>query len=179
MTAISMHAASVPLFRQLLWSLDAVLQRGAAFEKAEGREPSSLLQARLAPDMLPLVRQVQIACDAAKAAAARLGGVENPRYPDDEASFADLHGRIAKTLAFLDSVAASAFDGSETRVVTVPLGREQSLTMEGLRYLMHWAIPNFTFHVTTAYAILRQQGVQIGKRDFLGPMDAPAQASAA
>ncbi len=169
MTAISMHATLVPLVRQLLGSLDDVLRKGEAFAEARRFDPAVLLGARLAPDMQPLTRQVQIACDTAKAAAARLGGVENPRYADDETSFPQLHERIAKTLAFVEGVPASAIDGSEERDITVPA--RETLHFKGSAYLVHWVIPNVTFHVTTAYAILRHNGVEIGKRDFLGRFD--------
>ena len=131
-----------------------------------------LLQSRLSPDMLPLTRQVQIATDAAKACVARLGGVDNPRMADDETSFEQLHDRIARTLAFFDTVPAAQIDGSEERAITVPLGPERTLTFSGQNYLLHWAIPNFCFHVTTAYAILRHEGVELGKRDFLGDVHA-------
>jgi hypothetical protein len=164
---VSMHAASVPLFRQLLGSLDEVLKKGEAFAEEKKIDPAVLLQARLAPDMLPLIRQVQIASDAAKGAVARLAGQEPPSFPDEETSFAQLHERMAKTLALLEGMDAARFEGSEDREITVKL-RDRTLTMPGLIFLMQWAIPNFTFHCTTAYDILRHNGVEIGKRDFLG-----------
>ncbi len=164
---VSMHAASVPVFKQLLGSLDEVLKKGEAFAEAKKVDPAVLLQSRLAPDMLPLIRQVQIASDAAKAAVTRLSGEEPPSFPDDETTFAQLHERVAKTLAVVEGADASRMDGSENRQISIKL-RDRTLTMPGLTYLMQWAIPNFTFHCTTAYDILRHNGVDIGKRDFLG-----------
>ena len=164
---ISMYSASVPVFKHMLGSLADVLAKGAAHAEARKIDPSVLLTERLAPDMFALTRQVQIASDTAKGAAARLAGVEMPKYEDNEATFAELAARIAKTVAFLDSIPASAIDGSEDRDVTITL-RSGDLHFKGERYLLHWALPNFFFHVTTAYNLLRHDGVEIGKRDFLG-----------
>ena len=164
---ISMHAASVPVFKQMLGGLAGVLTKAAAHAEARKIDPSVLLTDRLAPDMFALTRQVQIASDAAKGAVARLAGIEAPKFEDTEASFDELQARIAKTIAFLDSVPASAIDGSEEREVTVTL-RSGELKFAGQRFLLGWALPNFFFHVTTAYDILRHDGVEIGKRDYLG-----------
>ena len=164
---ISMYAASVPVFKQMLGSLAAVLAKGAAHAEARKIDPSALLTERLAPDMFALTRQVQIASDTAKGAAARLAGVEMPKYEDNEQTFAELAARIEKTIAFLDTIPASAIDGSEERDIVLTM-RSGDLHFKGERYLLHWALPNFYFHVTTAYALLRHDGVEIGKRDFLG-----------
>jgi hypothetical protein len=164
---MSMYAASVPLFRQMLGALAAVLDKGAAFAAERAIDPATLLDARLAPDMFPLVRQVQIASDMAKGGAARLAGVEVPKYPDEERSFPELGERIARTLGFIDTVPAERIDGSEEREIVVPL-RDRELRFSGERFLRGFVIPNFMFHCTTAYAILRHNGVPLGKRDFLG-----------
>ena len=138
-------------------------------EQAAARkiQPEVLLQARLAPDMLPFSRQIQLACDFAKNAAARLAGGDNPRHPDEEKSFDELKGRIAKVLAFVESVDAAAFEAGVDRDVTFPRGQNATMTMRGEAYLTRFAVPNFYFHATTAYAILRKNGIQIGKQDFL------------
>lgn len=164
---ISMHGASVPLFTQLLNALSGVLDKGAAFAEARKVDPAVLLGSRLAPDMLTLTRQVQIASDTSKACVARLAGVETPKYEDTEASFDELKARIAKTVAFFDTVTPAQIDGSEEREITIKLPSRE-LTFTGQGYLVNWAIPNFTFHCATAYDILRNNGVEIGKRDFLG-----------
>ena len=164
---ISMHAMSVEVFTRTLGNLSAVLEKGVAYAKERKFEPAVLLASRLAPDMLPLTRQVQIACDIAKNAVARLAGQEPPRFPDTESSFEELHARIARTVDYLKSVPSGAFDGAETRDIKFTAG-ERTLEFKGLEFLQHWAIPNVFFHVTTAYAILRHNGVELGKRDFLG-----------
>jgi hypothetical protein len=164
---ISMYSASVPMIRTLLTALSAVLDKGAAFAEAKKIEPSVLITDRLAPDMLPLSKQVQIATDMARDPAARLSGQEMPSYADDEATFDELKARIAKTLAFIDTVPASAIEGSETRTVTLKM-RAGDVSFEGERYLVGFVIPNVVFHCATAYNILRHNGVDIGKRDFLG-----------
>ena len=164
---ISMHAMSVDVFTRALGNLSAVLEKGVAHAKERKFEPAVLLAARLAPDMLPLTRQVQIASDVSKNSVARLAGQDPPRFPDTETSFEELHARIARTIDYLKSVPASALEGAETRDIKFPSG-ERTLEFKGLDYLEHWAIPNVFFHVTTAYAILRHNGVELGKRDFLG-----------
>ncbi len=164
---ISMYQASVPVFLKTLANLAEILDKGAAFAAARKIDPAVLLGYRLAPDMLNLTRQVQIASDHAKRCAARLAGVEPPVFEDNEASFADLKARIAKTVAYIDTLAPAQIDGSETLAIIFKAGGiEQSLT--GQTYLLHNALPNFFFHTTTAYAILRHCGVDIGKKDFLG-----------
>ena len=164
---ISMHAMSVDLFTHTLGNLAALLEKGVASARQRKFEPAVLLGSRLAPDMFPLTRQVQLACDIAKNSVARLTAQEPPRFPDTEASFEELHARIARTVDYLKSVPASAFEGAETREIKVPSG-ERTLEFKGLNFLQTWAIPNVFFHVTTAYAILRHNGVEVGKRDFLG-----------
>jgi hypothetical protein len=155
------------VFLKTLTNLSAILDKGAAFAEAKKVDPSVLLGYRLAPDMLSLTRQVQIASDHAKRATARLAGVEAPVYEDTEASFAELKARIDKTIAFIKTVKPAQIDGSEAREITLKLGGN-TRTLSGQTYLLHNALPNFFFHVTTAYAILRHCGVEIGKSDFLG-----------
>jgi hypothetical protein len=164
---ISMYQASVPYFLQLLTNLKAILQKGAAHAAAKKFDPAVLFSARLAPDMLPLVRQVQIATDNAKGPAARLAGIDPPKFEDTEATYEQLVERIDRTLAFLKTVKPEQVDGSEGREIVLKFPN-QTFTFKGLQYLVHFAIPNFTFHVTTAYNILRHNGVEIGKQDFLG-----------
>jgi len=164
---VSMHALSADLFDNILKNLDWILGRGEAHATQKKFDPAVLLGARLAPDMLPLTRQVQIACDIAKNSIARLAGQEPPRFEDNETTFEQLHARIARTRDFLHSVPAAALEGSETRDIKVPAG-ERTLEFKGLDFLERWAIPNVFFHVTTAYNILRHNGVELGKRDFIG-----------
>ena len=164
---ISMHAMSVNVFTHVLGNLSAFLEKGQAHATQRKFEPAVLLASRLAPDMFPLTRQVQLACDLAKNSVARLTGEEPPRFPDTEASFEELHARIARTIDYLKGVPASALEGTETRDLKVP-ARERTLEFKGLEFLEQWAIPNVFFHVTMAYAILRHNGVELGKRDFLG-----------
>jgi uncharacterized protein len=164
---ISMHAMSVDVFTHTLGNLSALLEKGVAHARQRKFEPAVLLNARLAPDMLPLTRPVQIACDVAKAAVARLAAQEPPRFADTESSFEELHARIARTLDYLKSVPAGALDDSESRDIKFTAG-ERTLEFKGLEFLQRWALPNVFFHVTTAYAILRHNGVELGKRDFLG-----------
>jgi hypothetical protein len=164
---ISMHAMSVDVFTRALGNLSECLEKGVAHAKHREFEPAVLLASRLAPDMFPLTRQVQLACDIAKSAIARLAGQEPPRFPDTETSFEELHARIARTVDYLKSIPAGALEGAETRDIQVPT-RQRTLEFKGLDYLQHWAIPNVLFHVTMAYAILRHNGVPLGKRDFLG-----------
>ena len=164
--AISMYRASVPVFLQFLPAMSACLDKAAAYTAAKKIEPSALLQARLYPDMFPLVRQVQIAADFAKGPVARLAGVEPPKYEDKETSFDELKARIAKTLAFVNEFKPSQIDGSEERDITLQLGG-QTRSFKGEAYLMGFALPNFFFHTTTAYAILRHNGVELGKGDFM------------
>ena len=164
---ISMYQASVPYFLQLLGSLKKLLARGAAHAEQRNFDPMVLFNARLAPDMLPLVKQVQIASDNAKGCVARLAGIDPPKFDDTEATYAQLTERIDKTVAFLKTVKAEQVDGSEGRDIVLKFPNN-TFEFKGLGYLTGFAIPNFTFHVVTAYNILRHNGVEIGKRDFLG-----------
>ena len=165
--AISMYSVSVPMFKTLLGGLSAVLDKGAAFASAKNVDPSVLANDRLAPDMFPLWRQIQIACDMARGGALRLAGREVPSLPDVEANFDSMKARIAETLAVIDSIAAGEIDGSEERTVVLKM-RAGDVEFTGQRYLIGFVIPTLTFHCTTAYTILRHNGVEIGKRDFLG-----------
>ncbi len=165
---ISLHDVTVPVFNQMLTNLSAMLDKAAATAAARNVKPSVYLDDRLYPDMLPMVRQVQIACDFAKNTVARATGMEAPKHPDDEADFEALKARIARTLEYVNGVPAAAFDGAETRDVTVPAGRDLTLTLKGKDFVLHFAMPNFFFHTTTAYALLRHRGVELGKRDFIG-----------
>ncbi len=164
---LSMYQASLPVLAHQLRNLAAILDKGLAHANARGIAPEVLLNMRLAPDMFALTRQVQIATDVAKGCAARLAGQAPPSYADDEDSFEALQARIAKTLAFIGEFAAPQIDGSEQRAITLKLG-EHTANFNGQDYLLSFVLPNFFFHVTTAYAILRHAGVDIGKRDFLG-----------
>ena len=164
---ISMHAMSVDVFTHTLSSLSSFLEKAARSAEQRKFDPGILLAARLAPDMLPLTRQVQLASDFAKGAVARLAGQEPPRFEDNETSIEQLHARIARTIDFLKSVPASALEGAETRDIKLPAGA-RTLEFKGLDFLQRWAIPNVFFHVTTAYNILRHNGVDLGKRDFIG-----------
>ncbi len=165
--AMSMYTASVPLFQHMLRNLSHILDKGEASAQARNFEPSVLASFRLAPDMLPFTRQILIACDAAKNGVARISGVEAPKFEDNEASFPELKARIQKTLDYLDKVPASALDGTEDKEITFPIGRETTRTMKAQAYLTTWVLPNFFFHVTTAYAMLRHNGVDLGKADYL------------
>jgi uncharacterized protein len=165
---ITVQALSVDVFANSLGNLSTVLEKGLAHATARKFDPSVLVSSRLAPDMLPLSRQVQIACDNAKNGTARLAGLEPPRFEDNEKTIEELRARIARTIDYLKGVPANAFEGAEEREFKVPVGPEKFLDFKGLDYLQRWAIPNVFFHITTAYAILRHNGVDIGKRDFLG-----------
>lgn len=167
---ISMHSASVPAFSHMLRNLDHLLDKALADAEKRGYDPQVLVQYRLAPDMLPFSRQVLIACDAAKLCVARLSGVEAPKFDDTESTLPELKARIRKTLDYLASVAPAQLDGTEAKEITFPVGRDKTRTMKGEAYLKHWATPNVYFHVNMAYAILRHNGVPLGKADYLlGP----------
>ncbi len=166
--SISLYAASVPVFKQLLTALGDVLKKAEDHAAARNIEPSVLLQSRLYPDMFPLVRQVQIAVDFAKGVSARLAGVEVPSYPDAEQSFADLQALLAKVLGFIGSLEAAQIDGQEEREIVLRPGTPKEKKLSGQAYLLHYGLPQFFFHVTTAYDILRHNGVEVGKRDFMG-----------
>ena len=162
-----MYQASVPAFLNMLKNLSAILDKAEAFAARHKIEPEILLNWRLAPDMFALTRQVQIAADFAKGTTARLAGREVPKYADEEKSFAELKARIAKTVKFVEGFAPKDIDGSEARDISLTVGG-QDLRFKGKPYLVHFALPNFYFHATTAYDILRACGLDIGKRDFLG-----------
>ncbi len=167
--SLSIYQAAVPVFLKTLGNLSAILDKAAAFAAAKKVDPTVLLNYRLAPDMFNLTSQVQNAADHAKRACARLAGVEAPPYPDNEASIADLKARIDKTVAFIHTLQPAQFDGAESRELKLKVGgTERAFT--GQAYLMHNAFPNFFFHTTAAYAILRHCGVDLGKRDFIGQL---------
>ena len=165
---LSMYQASIPVFKQLLGGLSAVLAKAEAHASAKKIDPNALLQARLYPDMFPLLRQVQVACDFAKSVSARLAGVEVPSFEDQEASFADLQSRIAKTLAFINSLTAAQMAGSETRQIVTQAGTPKEKIFTGDSYLLNYGLPHFFFHTNTAYAVLRHNGVEVGKKDYIG-----------
>jgi hypothetical protein len=165
--SISMYQASIPTLVHMLRNLDGILAKAGAHAEAKRIDPSVLVSSRLYPDMFPLARQVQIATDMAKGCGARLAGQEPPRYEDTEATLSELSGRIHKTIAYLESLKAEAIEGSEARVITLKL-RDASVTFQGTSYLLNFVLPNFYFHVTAAYAILRHNGVELGKQDYLG-----------
>jgi len=164
---ISMYQASAPRLANALKNLAAILDKAAAHAEAKKIDPAVLLASRLYPDMLPLLRQVQISSDNAKGAVARLAGVEVPKYEDTEETIADLQQRLAKTIDFVSSFKPAQIDGSEDKDITLKLGPRE-VTWKGMQYLLGFALPNFYFHVVTAYDILRHNGVEIGKRDFIG-----------
>ena len=165
--ALTMYSASVPVFQHILANLVHILDKAEAHAAARKYDPAALTGYRLAPDMLPFTRQILIACDAAKNGVARISGLEAPRFDDTESTFAELKARIGKTLDWLATVPASAVDGTEEKEVTFPVGRDASRTMKAQAYLTTWVLPNVFFHVTTAYAILRHNGVELGKSDYL------------
>ena len=165
--AMSMYTASVPVFQHMLRNLIHILDKGEANAQARKIDPAVLAAARLAPDMLPFTRQILIACDGAKNGVARISGVEAPKFEDNEASFPELKDRVQKTLDFLAAVPAAMMDGTEDKDITFPVGRDSTRTMKAQAYLGTWVLPNFFFHVTTAYDILRHNGVDLGKTDYL------------
>lgn len=164
----SMSQASLPVFEINLTALSGVLDKAAAHATAKKADLSVLLGWRLAPDMFTLTKQVQVACDQAKNGAARLAGVEPPKFEDNETSLDQLKDRIARTLAFVKGLDAKAIDASAEREITFPLGGQNKGQMKGADYLNHFVLPNFYFHCTAAYAVARNFGADIGKRDFLG-----------
>lgn len=167
MTTLSMYEFLVPTANRMLGNLSVLLDKAAAHAEAKKFDPANLMAARLAPDMHPFTRQVQIACDTAKGAAARLAGTEAPSHPDVETTIPELKARIAKTLEFVNSIDPAAFVGSEDRQITLK-SPTRELQFSGIDYLRGFVLPNFYFHITTAYALLRHNGVEIGKFDFLG-----------
>lgn len=164
---LSMYSSSIPVLTRNLNNLSALLQKGADHAAAKNFDPSVLVNARLAPDMFPLSRQIQIACDVSKGCAARLGGLEAPVYEDNEASIEELQTRIGNTLSFLDAVTMDQIDGTEEKEIVLQAG-DKEFKFTGLTYLQLFVMPNVMFHTTTAYNILRHNGVEIGKMDFLG-----------
>jgi uncharacterized protein len=165
--SITVYQASIPIFTQFLTSLSTTLGKAAAHAAAKKIDPSAFCQARLFPDMFPLARQVQLTADFAKNAASRLAGQDPPRFTDDEKTFEELQARIARTLAHLKSVPQAAIEAGDERAITITVGGSP-MQFIGRDYLLNFALPNFFFHATTAYAILRENGVELGKRDFMG-----------
>jgi uncharacterized protein len=164
--SLSMYQASVPVFVQYLKGLSRVLDKAAPLIEARKFDQAALLGTRLYPDMLPFAKQIQIASDNAKGAVARLAGVDIPKYEDNETSLAELKARITKTLAFVESIKPAQIEGSADRTIVLPIGPNK-VEFKGADYLTTFALPNFYFHVTTAYNILRHIGVEIGKRDYM------------
>jgi len=164
---ISMYALSHGVFKKALTQLLFVMEKGVANAKARNFDTGVLVAARLAPDMLPFVKQIQLASDFAKNSMARLAGIDPPKFEDNETTMDELFARIRKTLEYIDSVPAASLDGSEDRDIKIPL-RDRTVEFKGLEFLQIWALPNFFFHQVTAYNLLRHNGVDIGKRDYLG-----------
>jgi uncharacterized protein len=165
---MSFYDGSVPAFLQILGSLTGILTKAEAHCKAKNIQPDVLLGARLYPDMLPLSRQIQLACDFATKGCARLTQSEVPSTPDTEKTFDELKARLGKTADYVKAFKPSQFDGADVRDVTFPAGPDKTMTVKGQQFLSHFALPNFYFHAATAHDILRHNGVEIGKRDFLG-----------
>lgn len=165
---ISLHQASVPVFQRSLTNLKGILTKAAAHAVAKKIDESVFLNARLSPDMFPLLRQVQITCDFAKGPCARLAGIDVPKFEDDEKTFADLMARIDKTIAYVGTFQPAQIDGQEDRDITITIAGNP-VAYKGQVYLIHFGLPNFYFHMSMAYAILRHNGLEIGKNDFLGP----------
>lgn len=168
--SLSMYQASVPVFTQMLESLSAILDKAAAYAESKKIEPSVLIQARLAPDMHPLSSQIQMACFAAHNCVARLTGLAEVGIEDNDTTFPQLKARLDKTLAFLKSVKPEQMDGSEERTIQLKMGGTREVTFTGQAYLLHFAQFHFLFHATTAYGILRHNGLDLGKRDFIGQL---------
>jgi uncharacterized protein len=164
---ISMYAMSHDVFKKALSQLLHLMEKGVASAKARNFDTSVLVAARLAPDMLPFVKQIQLTSDFAKNSMARLAGVDPPKFEDNETTMEELFARVRKTLEYIDSVPATALDGSETRDIKIPL-RDRTVEFQGLEFLQNWALPNFFFHHVTAYNLLRHNGVDVGKKDYLG-----------
>lgn len=164
----SLFDIAVPVFNQMLGGLRGVLDKAQAHAESRHIEPGALLQARLFPDMFPLLRQVRVACDFARSVSARLAGVEVPAYDDDEVGFADLQARIDKTLAFINGLTPAQFEGSATREIVTQAGTPKEKRFTGSSYLLNYGLPHFFFHVTTAYNLLRHNGVEVGKKDYIG-----------
>ena len=165
---ISLYQASVPVFQRSLTNLKGILTKAVAHAVAKKIDESVFLNARLSPDMFPLLRQVQITCDFAKGPCARLAGIDVPKFEDDEKTFADLMARIDKTIAYVGTFQSAQIDGQEDRDITITIAGNP-VAFKGQVYLIHFGLPNFYFHMSMAYAILRHNGLDIGKNDFLGP----------
>lgn len=165
--ALSMHSASVPVFVRVLNAMLLWLDKAEAHAQARGFSPDNYLALRLAPDMLPFTKQIQISSDQAKACVARLAGQDVPSWPDDEATLEQLRTRIRKTIDYVQSLPAAQIDGSDAREILVPRRQGEPLRFDGEAYLKHYVLPNFYFHATTTYALLRHAGVDLGKKDFL------------
>lgn len=165
--SVSMSSISLPVFKSVLGNLNHLLDKAQQFIDEKKCDPAAITQFRLAPDMFPFTRQILIACDGAKNGVARISGVEAPKFADDETTIAQLKLRIEKTIAYLDSVPATALDGTESKEITFPAGKDATRTMQAEAYLTQWVLPNLYFHVTTAYSILRHNGVPVGKLDYL------------
>ena len=168
--ALSMHSASVPIFVRILNNMSSWIDKAEQHAKARNFDANSYVGLRLAPDMLPFARQIQMASDTAKLCVARVAGVEAPKWADDEASLDELRARIRKTIEYVQSIPAAKIDGAEDREVVMPIGPDRSMTFTGESYLTGFALPNFFFHVSMAYALLRQGGVALGKMDYLGAL---------
>jgi len=164
----TMYVSSVPVFRQMLGGLDVILAKAEAHVAARSLEPAALTQARLFPDMFPLAKQVQIACDFARGVSARLAGVDVPKIDEGEPTFAGLHALIARTTGFIDGLGKASFEDAEKRDIVTRPGTPKERRFDGQAYLLGYGLPQFFFHVTTAYAILRHNGLEIGKRDYMG-----------
>ncbi len=164
----ALYTASIPVFKQMLQALSGVLHKAEEHATAKKIDPNALLQARLYPDMFPLLRQVMIATDFAKGACARLAGVDVPVMPDTELTFAELQTRIATVVTFISGLDASLFDKPHSREIVIQAGTPRERTFDASTYLLHYGIPQFFFHVTTAYALLRHNGVEVGKKDYMG-----------
>ena len=164
----SLYDTAVPVFNQMLGGLSGVLAKAQAHAEARKIEPDALLHSRLFPDMFSLLRQVRVACDFARSVSARLAGVEVPAYADDEIGFADLQARITRTLAFINGLTTEQFEGSASREIVTQAGTPKEKRFAGRSYLLNYGLPHFYFHVTTAYNILRHNGVDVGKKDYIG-----------
>ena len=168
MTTSPIYTASIPVFKQMLGGLSQVLTKAEAHATARNIDPNALLQARLSPDMFPLLRQVQVATDFAKSVSARLAGVEVPKLDDSEQSFADMQARIATVLAFIEGLAPEKFDAAATREIVSQAGTPKEKRFSGTSYVFNYGLPHFFFHTTMAYALLRHNGVEVGKKDYIG-----------
>lgn len=164
----AIYSASIPVFKQMLGGLSGVLAKADAHVVAKKIDPNALLQARLFPDMFPLLRQVQVATDFAKSVSARLAGVEVPKLDDNEQTFADLQARIATVLAFIEGLDVALFEEAGTREIVTQAGTPKEKRYTGASYIFNYGLPHFFFHTTTAYAILRHNGVEVGKKDYIG-----------